>query len=557
MSRLDLPGDEEPTGTAPADWAGDRPVGTGATGSPPRPTWWMCLVAASYVATFGLIVYLLAYGPAELGGFSTDFAGGTMRILSVSAGSPESRGGLRGGDRVVSIDDRPIRTLHDWVAATANVQVGRPVRWLVARGEERVPLEIYPLAAGLRSRVGEGYIQYTTLLISAMGLGLLIAWKRPGDAVGRLGAWFMVTASIAFGLPWGWAVPWRALPAPVELLLWIPQISRFVLEGIFLSFFLVFPRRLLTRRWLWLLVWVPVVVTLPWRVESFYGVIHPAQVGGVPSWILQAGFARTIVYLVVAIGILAASYRRLLGRNEKRRVRVLMVGTGVNAVSAMSLVWVDNLLGRFHLRDSTLGFLFLVLLVPLNAACPLSLAYAILRHRVLEISVIVRQGLQYVLARGAVIALVPALAAVLSVDLALNSSQPLAEILGSRGWFYAAAAGLCGLTYWKRREWLDAIDRRFFRERYNAQQVLRDVLEEVRRARDFGRVAPRVAERLEAAFHPEFVSVMVRAPAAPDYRPLVSVPTEHAPPPLAAEAKVVGLLRVLGKPLEQLERALA
>jgi hypothetical protein len=514
----------------------------------------MYLGGASYLVTLGLIVYLIVYGPAQLNGFSPKFAAGTMTILSVSPGSPESRGGLRAGDRVVSIEDRPIRTLHDWVGATANLEVGSPQRWLVARGEERVLLEIYPRESGFRSRVAEGYIQYCTLLISAMGLGLLIAWKRPGDAVGRLGAWFMVTASIAFGFPWGWAVAWRALPGPVRLMLWIPQVSRFVLEGIFLSFFLVFPRRLMTRRSLWLLLWVPVVATLPWRVASFYGVIHPGQVAAVPGWILQVGFVRTIVYLLAAVGILAVSYRRLLGRNEKRRVRVLMVGTAASAVSAMSTVWVDNFLGRFHLTGSTLGSFFVVLLVPFNAACPLSLAYAILRHRVLEISVIVRQGLQYVLARGAVIAFVPALGVLLSVDLALNSQQPLAEILRSRGWFYGAAAALCGLTYWKRREWLDAIDRRFFRERYNAQQVLREVLEEVRRARDFERVAPRVAERLEAAFHPEFVSVMVRAPAAPDYRSLVSVPAEHAPPPpLAAETKVAGLLRVLGKPLEALQ----
>jgi hypothetical protein len=548
-----LPGDEESTAATTVDPARERASGTGPRSATPRPTWWMYLVAASYVVTFGLIVYLIRYGPAELGGFAPKFADGTMTILSVTAGSPESRAGLRGGDRVVSIDDRPIRALHDWVAATASLQVGRPQRWLVAREAGQVSLDVYPLASGLRSRLAEGYVNYLTLLISAMGLGLLIAWKRPGDAVGRLGAWFMVTASIAFGFPWGWAVPWRALPAPVQLMLWIPQVSRFVLEGIFLSFFLVFPRRLLTRRWLWLLVWVPVLATLPWRIESFYGVIHPGQVGAVPDWILQAGFARTIVYLVAAMVVLAVSYRRLLGRNERRRVRVLMVGTAVSALSAMSLVWIDNFLGRFHLGEGTLGVL-LIVPVLFTAACPLSLAYAILRHRVLEISVIVRQGLQYVLARGAVIALVPALGVLLSLDLALNSQQPLADILRRRGWFYAGTAGLLGLTYWKRREWLDAVDRRFFRERYNAQQVLRDVLEEVRLARDFERVAPRVAERLAAAFHAEFVSVMVRAPAAPDYRSLASVPAEHAPPPpLGAETKVVGLLRVLGKPLETLQ----
>ena len=518
--------------------------------SPRRPAWWMHVMATSYVVTFGFILYLIVRGPAQLDGFSTSFAGGTMTVQTVTRDSPEWHGGLRAGDRIVSIDDRPIHGVSDWVAATANFQLDEPQRWLVARGEEHVPLEIQLSESSLRSRVAEGYVVYTVLLVTALGLGLLIAWKRPGDVAGRLGAWFMMTASIAFGFPWGWAVVWRALPEPAQLLLWIPQISRFVLEGIFVSFFLVFPRRSVSRSWLWFLVWVPVLASLPWRVQSFYGVIHPGRVEPIPAWILQAGFVRTIVYLVAGVGILVVSYRHLLDPNEKRRVRVLMAGTAASALAAMSLVWIDSFLGRAHLRESSLEILLFFVIVPFTAACPLSLAYAILRHRVLGISIIIRQGLQYVLARGAIIGLVPALGGVLVVDLILNRDQPLADIFRRRGWVYTAAAGLSLLAYWNRRKWLDAIDRRFFRERYDAQRLLREVLEEVRSAREFESVAPRVAERLERAFHPELVAVMVRRPDEPEYRPIVSVPGGPALPSLSAETKLAGLLRVLGKPLE-------
>src|SRR5439155_2834701 len=101
-------------------------------------------------------------------------------------------------------------------------------------------------------------------------------------------------------------------------------------------------------------------------------------------------------------------------------------------------------------------------------ACPLAFYYAIIRHRAFDIHVIIRQGLQYALARGAVLGVVPLLAAVLVLDLALNSRQPLIEILEARGWVYAGISGLALTSYWQRKRWLGALDRRFFRERYDA-----------------------------------------------------------------------------------------
>jgi C-terminal processing protease CtpA/Prc len=46
-----------------------------------------------------------------------------MAIRSVEAGSPESSGGLRPGDRIVIIDKRPIRAVRDCIAAIGNLEV--------------------------------------------------------------------------------------------------------------------------------------------------------------------------------------------------------------------------------------------------------------------------------------------------------------------------------------------------------------------------------------------------------------------------------------------------
>ncbi len=387
--------------------------------------------------------------------------------------------------------------------------------------------------------------------LTGFALGLIIAWNRPADPIARFGAWFIMTAGIAFGLPQGWAVPWRQLPEPIQWFMWIPQLTRFVLDGIYLTFFLYFPRRIAVRRWVWFAVWLPVFATLPWRIIAFYEVIHPGRFNPVPSWILQAGYSRSIIYLILGIIILTFSYGRLLDVNEKRRVRVVMFGTILSVVAAIGITWIDAFSGRnLQSRARISDFVFVFVIAGVGPAFPICLTYAVLRHRVLDIHVIIRQGLQYALARGAVLATVPVLGAILVADLAMNSQEPLAAIMRSRGWIYAVLSGIALITYSQRKPWLQAIDRRFFREQYNAQRLLRDVVDEIREAKDFDRVLPLVVAQIETALHTQFVSVMVRQHDDGSYRAVTSVPAGSAPSPIGADSKIIALMRLLGKPLE-------
>jgi len=181
---------------------------------------------------------------------------------------------------------------------------------------------------------------------------------------------------------------------------------------------------------------------------------------------------------------------------------------------------------------------------------PLSFAYAILRHRVFDLGVIVRQGLQYALARGVLLTVVPALGALLLADLLLHGQQPLLEILRGRGGVYVVLGGLAATAYVKRQHWLESLDRRYFRERYDAQRLLREVVEQVREARSFGPLAPQVVTRIEAALHPEFVALLVREPRELSFRSLALAPPGGALPALPADSKLMALVRLLGKPLE-------
>jgi tRNA A-37 threonylcarbamoyl transferase component Bud32 len=210
-----------------------------------------------------------------------------------------------------------------------------------------------------------------------------------------------------------------------------------------------------------------------------------------------------------------------------------------------------NVVGYGISSDRISNVYWILLIHPLTLAAPLAFAYAIVRHRVFDIRVIIRQGLQYALARGAVLGLVPAMGAFLILDLAVNRQQPLVEILQNRGWLYGSISVIALVLYWRRAQWLEGIDRRFFREQYDAQQLLRDVAHEIRAAPGVEQIAFRVASRIEAALHPEFVSLLVRDPGESVFRTLASVPAARQLS-IPADSKLVGLASILGKPFEVL-----
>ena len=110
------------------------------------------------------------------------------------------------------------------------------------------------------------------------------------------------------------------------------------------------------------------------------------------------------------------------------------------------------------------------------------------------------------------ISLVPALLAVLAADVYLHRDRSIGEQFGARAPVYLAAAAGAVIAQWQRQRWLDALDRRFFRERYDAQRLLRRVVEQVRRSQSVHQAAALVVEQVELALHPRFVTLLARLP---------------------------------------------
>jgi len=514
--------------------------------------WWLYMVAASFCGYFVLQIYSDFWGTEPLGILS-DYSGGRMVLREVFPDSPAAWAGLRPGDHLLAVEGQAIRSKSDWRAISANFEVGSPRRVEIERSDNRLEIGITLKRTAWsqqdRSKQLTSIAQYTAKLIALL-LSLVIAFSRPRDSVALLGAGLLLTTIATEGPPgYGFAAIWRHLPAPLGALLWIAFLCLSFGPPIVFTFFALFPRKMFGLLWALRLAWGLGVVLASLHVSQMYRMVYkPEHAAGMSQNVLSAAMVLANLYIVLGLGALIANYRRLDDINERRRVRALVLGTVVGAVGFLPVPVIAELFPSFapaffSTPAPMVGY-FLFLLIPV------SFAYALLRHRLFDIRVVLRQGLRYAFARSSVLSVVPVLAAILLLDLWLHGEQPLAAILRAHGWVYASLVGLAVLAHTQRRNWLEWLDRRFFRERYDAQRLLREVVEEVRAAQSLEQEAPRAVARIEAALHPEFVALLAREPRARAYHNLASSPVEHEAMTFPAESKLIALVRLLGKPVE-------
>jgi signal transduction histidine kinase/CheY-like chemotaxis protein len=177
---------------------------------------------------------------------------------------------------------------------------------------------------------------------------------------------------------------------------------------------------------------------------------------------------------------------------------------------------------------------------------PVTLAYVIVKHRLLGIRIAIRRGVQYLLARQALRfgTLLPASAVI--IQIALNPYVTVGDLVSKNRIFLSLLiiSAIC-LKYRKRI--LLAFDRRFFRESYNSERILAELLGAIHGCRAFEDVARLVRARIEAALHPSVLFVSHRPhgragliPDQPDASNISSTgelfrAVDNSPGPMGAE----------------------
>ena len=474
-----------------------------------------------------------------------------MIVAQLQSDSIGARAGLRAGDRHQTSERSGSGGSTDWQRVRVHLDPSKPLELEIERARSVILGEPVAPVRAERMAVGPGPAGSAGLSPGAGHHARLRACRRIQALTLN-----HPPCSVRCSSPplprcrWRSRCAWSPSGTPCRpllgALLWLPFATSVAVGPLLFAFFAVFPRRVLvddqTRR-----------RDLPGgahrRLARVRLVSHLAgsRTANRAAGLDDGVFVINVIYAGLAVALLLAHRRAAETLTDQRRIRVLIVGAVVGVAAGTAVVvgyWRNPGTDIFATR--TLTVFSLVFL-----AMPASFAYAILRHRLFDVSLIVRQGLRYALARRFVDALIPMLGALLLVDVIMHRDQPLVTMLsraggGSR---WSGVALLVVRAY--REDWLRSVDRRFFRERYDAQRLLRSIAEQITRASNFDAIAPSVMQQIDEALHPEFVSVLRHAPERIDVRDRSQPASaaERAPAPLPASLAVIGVLSVLRKPL--------
>lgn len=520
-----------------------------------RTPWWTWLLAASFIACFVVGYLYFPFKLPQLPGIDFDFS--AVRVLSVPPDTPGAAAGFKPGDKVVNVDGQPVRNPVELASALGNASFDHPVLVVVLRGDQEVPLQLTlkgTLVQGLRGNDFRGWWVEVAVGMIQLLVGLLVLFKRPRDVTAVAAGIFlcsMGTGNPLFLASPGAAVAWRSLPLALQGLVF--PVLPLTLNGPpllpMLLFSLTFPKPLLQRRWAWVLLAVLAGPLLAEAIVINYMVLFSGRgaLGAYPLWRLTIIEIDLVLVLVTSVVLLGVNYFRLREVNERRRIWLVVFP--LLLLLANLLAGVVFSLSPKTVRLSQLAFsplVFGLVQIPFS----ICVAYAVLKQRLFQVRLIVRQSLQYVVARGVLLIPIPIFIGILIFDLIAHENQPVRVLLSAHGWAYALMAVVGVVAHTKQAQWMAALDRHFYREQYNAEHLLRQTVDEIRASSSLADAAPKVVARIEQALHPEFVAIVVREANEPLYRCIASAPPETELSGLNADSKLMAVFRLFAKPLQ-------
>ena len=512
-------------------------------------------------ATFlysALWIYNNNWQPTVELGYETDYLAKEhcQLVTSVQPDSPAEKAGLRPGDKILQIDGKALKNAGSLVEAYSRYRPGDSVEMtvdcaaihgeVVMTGTFRARSSLWTeggLTEHLRIGIGD------TFPILFLIVGLAVLFLRVEDP----NAWLVALMFAGFIAAPGLPSLSRGLSSDLQPLAFAYRaIFHTALAPLFYFFFAVFPTSSpLNRRVPWL-KWVGLALALMFALPGL-GVGEERVLQAVAK--LLGDRATDALWDVYNYGFflfgliaLAANAYGAPTPETRRKLRVIFFGTVVGVVPVVAAAAAKDF---WEVRIPLLLYLVFVLLLFLF---PLSFAYAVVKHRVLEIPVLLKRSARYLVVQKGFTILLSLLSVAATVFFAQMFARYLLPMSGAAvpgGIFLGAAFGTVLMWTGTRvhKGVGGRIDRAFFRSAYDARQVLERLAQNTRLARQREPLAALLETEIREALHPSSIGVYLAASNG-SLRLMSSAPALVFRADLSPDLPVLQELAQRGQPME-------
>jgi two-component system NtrC family sensor kinase len=426
------------------------------------------LLATALLASLGILSMVQKLGPKwrEDGVLWTEARGAVLAEF-VAEGSPATQAGIVRGDRLVAIGDHRVSAVEDVaLELTRSLPQAGDVEYRIERGGVETSHHLLPTTLPSGDRRLSTYLALMGFF--CLGLGALVAMRRPGERLrlhfAALCALFFIVLAISDtgrldAIDWG--------------LLVLDSFGIALLPPCFLQFCLKLAKT--NTRAAKIQVYGSAVAFM--GLEMF-GVLGAGVVRGadkVLNWTDRLAPAYFSLFFLAGLVVLWRASARARVGVERRRLRSLAFGTAAGIGPFIAFYAVPFALGRV---DSPVPQLFGF--IPL-ALLPLSLAYAIIQNRIVDIGFLFRRLLVSLIAVTAVFG-VCLLVLGLFGDVNRTDTAPLIVVIC-----------LVALLFFPLKNRIQtAVDRLALKDRYDSRQTLLRLSPELSTELDRDRLAERL-----------------------------------------------------------------
>jgi hypothetical protein len=325
-------------------------------------------------------------------------------------------------------------------------------------------------------------------------VGGLIFVRKSDEPMALVTAYFLVTFGAGFdGIRTVFTQTYPGWQFPAQFLLYLNGITMWL-------FIALFPNGRFAPGWV--------------RWPVILGVIYGTLLLFVPS---DSPFFNSSAELLIQMGMIASllialvvRYRRIFTAVERLQTRWVVSGfvAAFGIIFGLIFLFLLDLLPTIPYRPTWASFSNEMFYQIAVALIPLSIGVAILRYQLFDIDVIIRKTLVYTVL-SALLALVYFGMVVLlqSVFVSISGQQsPIAIVIST--------LVIAALFATLRRRIQNVIDRRFYRKKYNAQQVLAQFAITARDETDMDKLTAELVRVVQETMQPEHVSVWLKKDAS-------------------------------------------